>query len=222
MSGARLRAVFLGAAAAVIVAVGGCGSSGYQAGDTDYATSTSAHMSNGSRAVLALSQKSPVPLVEGHFTEVVSDRAWVNLPEDEIKDGIDSRQVEFDAKDASFRTLTASLEVSGVIAAGKEGAPWKAGDVVKLTLVLFNDSSIDAARDTLTGLGRVVVPLASVQRGAFGNIVEPSGGGDIILSVGDNGELLMPLADEAIQARVLGSIKVYDDLIRAQTPASGS
>lgn len=204
----------------------GCSSSGDQRADAanaSFADSTASHSAAGSRSVLSLDELSSQPsseppvVVLADVVEVRPDRGWVNLPESEIKDRIDVREVPFDSSEPQFRTILVTLDVESTLRAGGglEAATQRAidaGGQVQMTLVLYPDTSFDAARSELLALGDVVVPLDEDDRGAWGIVLHPYGGYDIVLDVHDDGTLGMPLTDAETATYVVGDLTTLDAL----------
>lgn len=167
---------------------------------TSYSRSIREHVGAGSRSVLDLTTSyeldiddSPV-VVSASVADVRADRGWRNLPESEIHEGIDTEEVPFDADDAAFRTILVTLVVNDVLRPGGQihdpawGSAIADGDPVAMTMVLFPDSTLEAAQKELLAIDDVVVPLVETDRGAFGRVLEPYGGWDIVIDIRPDGD----------------------------------
>lgn len=163
------------------------------------------------RTILEDSRFDDVSVLEGTFTDVHPDRAWVNLPEERIERDIDIKEVPWLDDSAQFRTIVASFEVSNVVKSGLRRTLCGRSCVVDVTFALYDLAAMGSARSTLTDLGRSVIVVTEGERGAFG-VVTRLPGDDLVIAIDRDGSLRLPLSDDGTTSRFLGDMGTAADL----------
>jgi hypothetical protein len=221
------RVAVVAACAFELAAVTGCAESGGASSphaSMSFAEAMKASGSAVSRAVPELSHlmdSPPSDVVAGTVLDVRPDRGWINLPESENAGGIDVRVVPFDSADPHFRTVLVSVDVESVLrddgglVRPETEAAMVADRTVDVTIVLPGDTTFEAARSELVALGDVIIPIAEQDRGAFGWVVVPFSGYDMVIDVHADGSVYMPFADDSIAHAVLGDLASADEVAAA-------
>jgi hypothetical protein len=161
-------------------------------------------------------------LVEGSFHDIRADHAWKNVPEGQIRNGVDISVVPWETADAHFRTILADFTVVDVISVGNLAdkpllrTTLKPGAVLTLTLSLYNSTSMDSAVKTLTGYGDVIIPVVQLSYPLPDSERERlclAAGNDMIFDVTDSGRLEMPLAEPGFDKVFLGGLSTKEQLV---------
>jgi hypothetical protein len=161
-------------------------------------------------------------LVEGSFHDIRADHAWKNVPEGQIRNGVDIGVVPWEAGDAHFRTILVDFTILDVISAGNLAdkpllrTTLKPGAVLTLTLSLYNSTSMDSAVKTLTGYGDVIIPVVQLSYPLPDSERERlclAAGNDMIFDVTEAGRLEMPLAEPGFDELFLGGLSTKEQLV---------
>lgn len=217
-----------------IAALGACGSSGPSADDAyphGGASYTETIRGNSSMALRDLTilpdwmtrdpAKAPT-LIEGSFHDIRADHAWKNMPEGQIRNGVDISVVPWETAEADFRTILADFTIVDVIEAGNlDDKPLlrttlKPGAVLTLTLSLYNSTSMDSAAKTLTEYGDVIIPVVQLNYplpDSEASRLRLAAGNDMIFDVTETGLLSLPLAEPGFGKLFLGGLSTKQQLV---------